>query len=71
MATDCRVFSTTFAKKTTEMTKSSNACQSFRIIAKALKLSGIIIRFIYISKKLIYIWVGLPDFRERQVENLG
>ena len=25
----------------------------------------------YFSEKVIYIWVGLPDFREGQVENLG
>ena len=39
------------------MTKSSNACQSFRITAKALKVLGIIFRFMYLSKKkLIFGW---------------
>ena len=27
--------------------------------------------FHILFKKVIYIWVGLPDFREGQVENLG
>ena len=53
MATDLRkgVFSQILNKKTTEMTKSSNVCQSFRISAKALKLLGIICRFIYFLEK--------------------
>ena len=40
-----------FANKGLKMTKSSNASQCFRITAKALKLSGIIIRFMYFSEK--------------------
>ena len=27
--------------------------------------------FHVLFEKVIYIWVGLPDFREEQVENLG
>ena len=39
------------------MTKSSNACQSFRITAKALKRLGIIFRFMYLSEKwFIFGW---------------
>ena len=52
------------------MIKSSNACQSFGITAKALKLLEVILRFMCF-RKVIYIWVGLPDFREGQVEHLG
>ena len=52
------------------MTESSNAYQSFKITGKALKLFGMICRFMYFSN-IIYIWVGLTDFREGQVENLG
>ena len=33
------------------MTKSSHACQSFRIKAKAAKLLEIILRFMYFSEK--------------------
>ena len=40
-----------FDKKRPKMTKGSNACQSFRITAKALKLSGIIISLMYFSEK--------------------
>ena len=52
MATDfCEgVFNQILQKKRLKMTKSSNACQSFRITAKALKLSGIIVRFMYLSE---------------------
>ena len=56
-----------FAKKRLKMTKSSNAYQSFRITAKALNNSSIYVLY----GKAIYIWLGLPDFRERQVENVG
>ena len=52
------------------MTKSSNACQSFRINAEALKLRKNS-SFYVLFRKVVYIWVGLPDFREGQVENLG
>ena len=45
------VFSQIFLKKTTENYQSSNACQSFRITAKALKLLGIIHRFMYFLEK--------------------
>ena len=39
------------------MTKSSNACQSFRITAKSLKLLGIICRFMYfLEKQFIFGW---------------
>ena len=34
-----------------KMTESSNACQSFKITAKALKLVEMICRFMYFSKK--------------------
>ena len=44
--------------------------QSFRITAIAFKLLGIICRFLYFSESN-FIWLGLPDFREGQVENLG
>ena len=37
------------------MTKSSNACQSFRITAKALKLLRIILRFMYFQKSNLYL----------------
>ena len=50
------------------MTKCSNACQSFKTTAKALKRLGIICHFMYISEKIAYVWVGGPDFREGQVE---
>ena len=52
MAIDLRngVFSQILLKKRLKMTKSSNACQSFRITAKALKLSGIICRFMHFSE---------------------
>ena len=56
------------SKKRLKLTKSSNACRSFRSTVKAL---GIICHFIYFFGKVIYIWVHLPDFRERHVENLG
>ena len=49
------------------MTKSCNACQNFRTTAKALSYSSFYVLF----RKVIYIWKGLPDFREGQVENLG
>ena len=53
MATDLGkgVFSQILLKKRLKMTKSSNTCQSFRITAKALKLSGIICRFMYVLEK--------------------
>ena len=38
-------------KKRLKMTKSSNACQSFRIIAIALKPLGIILGFMYFWEK--------------------
>ena len=41
------VFSQILQKKRLEMSKSSNACQSFRITAKAFKLLGMICRFMY------------------------
>ena len=49
MGTDSRkgVFSQIMLK----MTKNSNACKSFRITAKALKLIAIILRFMYFSEK--------------------
>ena len=37
--------------KNDKMTKSSNACQSFKVTAKALKHLGMICRFMYFSKK--------------------
>ena len=37
--------------KNDKMTESSNACQSFQITAKALKLLRMICRFMYFSKK--------------------
>ena len=37
------------------MTKSSNACQSFRIIAIALKPLGIILGFMYFGKSNLYL----------------
>ena len=51
MATDLRkgVLGQILLKKRLKMTKSSNACQSFRITAKALKLLGIICRLMYFS----------------------
>ena len=52
------------------MTKSSNTCQSFRIIAKAFKTFRSNFSFYVLFRKVTYIWVGLPDFREGQVENL-
>ena len=53
MATDLHkgVFSQILLKKRLKMTKSSNACQSFRITAKALKLLEIICSFMYFSEK--------------------
>ena len=54
MATDLRegVFSQILLKKKRlKMTKRSNACQRFRIAAKALKLLGIIRRSVYFSEK--------------------
>ena len=53
MATDLfkGVFNQILLKKRLKMTKSSDACQSFRITAKALKLLGITLRL----NKLIYI----------------
>ena len=53
MATDLRkgVFSQSLLKKRLKMTKSFNACQSFRITAKALKVFEIIRRFRYFSEK--------------------
>ena len=53
------------------MTKSSNTCQSFRITAEALKLLGALPHFYVLFRKVIYIWVGLLDFREKQLEKLG
>ena len=53
------------------MTESSNACQSFKITANALKLLGMSWSFHVLFEKVIYIWVSLPDFREEQVENLS
>ena len=41
------VFNQILLKKTLKMIKSPNACQSFRITAKALKLLVTIIRFMY------------------------
>ena len=51
MATDLDkgVLTQILLKKRLKMTKSSNACQSFRIAAKSLKLLGIIRRFMYFS----------------------
>ena len=37
--------------KNDKMTESSNACQSFKITGKALKLLGMICHFMYFSKK--------------------
>ena len=48
--------------KRLKMTKSSNACQSFRITAIALKLLGIILRLSTFGKSNLYL-DGLPDFR--------
>ena len=45
------VFGQILLKKRLKMTKSSNACQSFKITAKALKLLEMICRFMYFSKK--------------------
>ena len=53
------------------MTKSSNACRSFRFIAKAFETFKSNFSFQVLFEKVIYIWVDLPDFREGQVENLG
>ena len=52
MATDLRedVFSQILLKKRLKMTKHSNACQNFRITAKALKLLEIICRLMYFSE---------------------
>ena len=44
-------FQPTFAKKRLRMSRSSNTCQSFRITAKALKLLGVILHFMYFSEK--------------------
>ena len=52
-----------------KLTKSSDACGSFTGTVKALKLLGIICRFIYFFGKVIYISVGLPYFREGHLEN--
>ena len=43
------------------MTKSSNACQSFRIAAKALKRLGLIRRLMYFQKSNLYLG-GLAKF---------
>ena len=53
MATDLHkgVYSQILLKKRLKMTKSSDACQSFKITAKALKLLRIIFRFMYFSEK--------------------
>ena len=45
------VFSQIWPKKQLKMTKSSNACQSFKITTNALKLLGIVYRFMYSSEK--------------------
>ena len=52
------------------MTKRSNACQNFRItaIAETFKNNS---SFNVLFRKVKYIWVGLPDFKEGQVENMG
>ena len=52
MATDLHkgVFSQIWLK-TTENDQKSNACQSFKITAKAFKLLGRICRFMYFSEK--------------------
>ena len=52
MATDLhKVFQAKFCLKNDKMTKSSDACQSFKITGKALKLLGIICHFMYFLKK--------------------
>ena len=74
MATDLHKgvsFEPNFAKKWLKMTKSSNACQSFKITAKACETFRIDLSFHVLFEKVIYNWVGLPDFREGQMENLG
>ena len=45
------VFGQILLKKRLKMTKRFNACQSFRITTKALKLLGIVCRFMYFSRK--------------------
>ena len=64
-------FQPNFVKKQLKITKRSDACQSFRITAIALKLFRNNSSFYVLFGKVIYIRVGLPDFREGQVGNLG
>ena len=52
------------------MTKSSNACQSFRINAEACETFRNNSSSYVLFRKVIYIWVGSPDFREEQVEKV-
>ena len=55
------------------MTKSPNACQSFKvnfeISFETFKNSSFFVFVLF--RKVVYILVDLPDFREGQVENLG
>ena len=53
----------------TENNQSSNACEGCRVDRKALNHLKQFFGFRYFSKKVIYIWMGLPDFREGQVKN--
>ena len=73
MATDfCEgAFQPNFAKKATENDQSSNACQSLRINVKSCETFRTDSLFNVLFRKLIYIWMGLPDFKEGGVENLG
>ena len=41
--------------KSDKMTESSNACQSFKITSKALKLLGMICRCMYFRKSNLYL----------------
>ena len=68
MATDlCQgVFQPNFAKKKRlKMTKFSNVSQSLKINVKVVKYFRRDFLFYVLVRKVIYIWVGLPDFRER------
>ena len=66
-----RVLFNQFSLKMTENDQSSNACQSFRINVKAIKLFRTDSLCNVLFEKLNYIWVDLSDFREGRVEKLG
>ena len=57
--------------ESSENDQSSYASQSLKVKVKAVELFRPDPLFYYVLfRKVIYIWVGFPDFREEQVENL-